>query len=151
MQEVSGGCYCGNIRLNAALSRDLASYNPRACDCDFCLKHAAAYVSDPLGSLHIEIRNELEVNRFRQGSTTAEMLVCRTCGVLVGALYRESNRLFGTLNAKALDSRPLFGPEKSVSPKLLSGDQKVQRWRELWFLAVVVDAQSKVSRAIPRP
>jgi hypothetical protein len=82
------------------------------------------------------------VNRFRQGSNTAEMLLCRTCGVLVGALYRESSRLFGTLNAKALGSGVSFGPEKSVSPKLLSADQKVQRWRDLWFSDVLLDAQS---------
>jgi len=143
MQEVSGGCYCGNIRIQAAFSQDLPSYNPRACDCDFCRKHAAAYVSDPLGSLRIEIRNDLEVNRFRQGSNTAEMLLCRTCGVLVGALYRESNRLFGTLNANALDSRASFGPEQSVSPQLLSADQKVQRWRDIWFSELLLEAQSE--------
>ena len=143
MQEVNGGCYCGNIRIQASFSRDLASYNPRACDCDFCLKHAAAYVSDPLGRLRMEIRHELEVNRFRQGSNTAEMLLCRTCGVLVGALYREPNRLFGTLNAKALDARGSFGPEKTVSPKLLPTDQKVQRWCDLWFPDVLLDAPSE--------
>jgi hypothetical protein len=138
VHEVCGGCYCGNIRIQASFSRDLAGYNPRACDCDFCRKHVAAYVSDSSGSLRIEIRHEPEVNRFRQGSNTAEMLLCRTCGVLVGALYRESNRLFGTLNAKALDSTSSFGPEQSVSPKVLSPDQKVQRWRDIWFPDVLL-------------
>jgi hypothetical protein len=88
--------------------------------------------------LRIQIGNEFEVNRFRQGSNTAEMLLCRTCGVLVGALYREAHRLFGTLNVKALESRPSFGPEQGVSPKLLSPDQKVRRWRELWFPDVLL-------------
>lgn len=138
MPETHGGCYCGNIRSQASFSRELASYNPRACDCDFCRKHAAAYVSDPKGSLRLQIGNELEVNRFRQGSNTAEMLLCRTCGVLVGALYRESNRLFGAPNAKALDPRLSFGPEQGVSPKLLSPDQKVQRWRDIWFPDVIL-------------
>jgi len=131
MPETSGGCYCGNIRVIASFSQGLPAFNPRACDCDFCRKHVAAYVSDPLGSLHIQVRNELEANRFRQGSNTAEMLLCRTCGVMVGALYRESDRLFGTLNVKALNSS--FGPEQGVSPKLLSPDQKVRRWRDIWF------------------
>jgi hypothetical protein len=143
MTKVSGGCYCGNIRIQAHFSQDLATYNPRACDCDFCLKHAAAYVSDPAGSLRIEIRSDFEVNRFRQGSNTAEMLLCRICGVMVGALYRESNRLFGTLNAKALDTRLLFGSEESVSPKLLSAEQKAQRWRDIWFPEVLLEARSE--------
>jgi hypothetical protein len=140
MPETRGGCYCGNIRVTASFSQYLSAYEPRACDCDFCRKHAAAYASDPKGSLRIEIGNDLEVNRFRQGSNTAEMLLCRTCGVLVGALYRESDRLFATINVKALDSRASFGQEQPVSPKSLSADRKVLRWRELWF----PDAQVKI-------
>jgi hypothetical protein len=140
MADVSGRCYCGNIRLTVSLSRDLTTYHPRACDCDFCRKHGAAYVSDPQGSLHIRITDERQVNRFRQGSNTAEMLICRTCGVLVGAVYRESDRLFGTLNAQALDCRASFAAEQSVSPKSLSADQKVQRWRDIWFPDVRVSA-----------
>ncbi len=133
MADVGGGCYCGNIRLDVSLSRDLSAYDPRACDCDFCQKHGAAYVSDARGSLRIWVRNELGVNRYRQGSNTAEMLLCRICGVLVGALYREGDRLFGTINVKALDARASFGAEQSVSPKSLSADEKTHRWREIWF------------------
>ena len=96
-------------------------------------------MSDPSGSLTLQIRNELEVNRFRQGSNTAEMLLCRACGVLVAAVYRDSHRLFGTLNVKALDSS--FGPQQDVSPKLLTPDQKVRRWRELWFPDVLVNVE----------
>ena len=138
MPEIHGGCYCGNIRLDGALSRELSEYSPRACDCDFCQKHGSAYVSDPRGTLRIRVGNESELNRFRQGSNTAEMLVCRTCGVLVGALYRDGNRLFGTLNARALDCRASFGADKTVSPKSLSADLKVQRWRDIWFADVSV-------------
>lgn len=141
MPETRGACYCGNIRIIASFSESLAALNPRACDCDFCKKHGAAYVSDPKGSLALQIGNDLEVIRFRQGSNTAEMLLCRTCGVLVGALYRESRRLFGTLNVKALDSRLSFGPEQGVSPKLLSPDQKVRRWRDVWFPNVLLDIE----------
>ncbi len=139
MPQISGGCYCGNIRVQASFSNYLSTYDSRACDCDFCGKHAAAYVSDPSGSLALHIRDEHEINWFRQGSNTAEMLLCRTCGVLVGAVYRDSDRLFGTLNVKAMDSRASFGPEEPVSPKSLSADQKVQRWRELWFADVLLD------------
>jgi hypothetical protein len=141
MPEVSGGCYCGNIRLSVSLSREVAAYNPRACDCDFCQKHGAAYVSDPRGTLSILIRDAGQVSRFRQGSNTAEMLLCRQCGVLVGALYQETDRLFGTLNAKVLDCRASFGAEQTVSPKSLAADQKVQRWRDIWFPDVRVTAE----------
>jgi hypothetical protein len=138
MPQINGGCYCGNIRLDVSLSRELSEYSPRACDCDFCQKHGSAYVSDPRGSLRIRIANGDEVNHFRQGSNTAQMLLCRSCGILVGALYRDGDRLFGTVNVRALDSRASFGMEKGVSPKSLSADVKTQRWRDLWFADVSV-------------
>jgi hypothetical protein len=138
MSNVSGGCYCGNIRLIVSLSRDVSAYNPRACDCDFCQKHGSAYVSDSRGALSIQIRESGQVTRFRQGSNTAEMLLCRQCGVLVGALYQEADRVFGTVNAKALDCRSSFGPEQPVSPKSLPADQKAQRWRDIWFPDVTI-------------
>jgi hypothetical protein len=138
--QASGGCYCGNIRIDVSFSKDLSTYGPRACDCDFCRKHAAAYVSDPRGALRLRIGNPHEVSRFRQGSNTAEMLLCRTCGVFVGALYSESDRLYGTLNVRVLNCAASFGTEQSVSPKVLSADQKTQRWRDIWFRDVTIDA-----------
>ena len=139
MPDVSGGCYCGNIRLSVAFSRELSAYTPRACDCDFCRKHGAAYVSDPSGSLRIRVADERELSRFRQWSDTAQMLLCRKCGVLVGAVYQEADELFGTVNAQSLESRASFGTQQSVSPKVLSAGQKVLRWREIWFPKVVLE------------
>ena len=133
MPETRGGCYCGNIRIIASFSESVAALNPRACDCDFCQKHGAAYVSDPRGSLEIRIGDEREVSRFQQGSEIAQMLLCRRCGVLVAALYRDGDRLFGTLNVKALDCRADFGANVPASPKLLAADEKTKRWQALWF------------------
>ena len=133
MEHLNGKCYCGNIRLTVTLSRAPSAVNPRACDCDFCQKHGAAYVSDPRGSLDIRIKDEHEVSRFQQGSELAEMLLCRKCGVLVAALFRDADRLFGTLNVKALDCRADFGAPAPVSPKSLAPGEKTKRWRQLWY------------------
>src|SRR5580698_7622194 len=99
--QVDGGCHCRNIILRIELADTPGSYMPRACDCDFCRKHGAAYVSDPRGSLLIEIADEREVAMYRQGSQLAEMLVCRICGVLVGACYRSEGHVYATVNVKA--------------------------------------------------
>jgi hypothetical protein len=58
---VDGGCHCRNIILRIELPNSPGSYNPRACDCDFCGKHAASYVSDAHGSLLVEIAVQREV------------------------------------------------------------------------------------------
>lgn len=135
---VSGGCHCGNIRVDLELTTEPSSRHPRACDCDFCRKHGAAYVSDPQGSLRLKIDDRSRTNAYRQGSDLAEMLLCTRCGVLVGALYRSAGRIYATLNVRVLEGAS-FGAEQTVSPKKLGADDKISRWRELWFSDVKVE------------
>ena len=138
MHKVSGSCHCGNIRVELELARPPDSYQPRACDCDFCCKHAAAYVSDPQGALLIRIRDAQHAGHYRQGSGLAELLLCRNCGVLVGALYREGQQLYGVVNVRVIDKRAAFGREQTVSPRSLSAVEKVKRWHDIWFADVRV-------------
>ena len=138
MHRLSGGCHCGNIRIELALTRSAGSYNPRACDCDFCRRHRAAYVSDPQGSLVIRIRKEAETSRYAQGSGQAELLLCRNCGVLVSPLFSHGGRIYGTVNVNAVEGNAAFGARQPVSPQTLSPEDKAQRWKTLWFSDVTV-------------
>ena len=143
MYRVSGGCHCGNILVDLEFVRATDTYNPRACDCDFCRKHCASYVSDAQGSLLIRIKDERQSGKYHQGSGIAECLFCTTCGVLVGALYRDDARLYAAVNVKVVDGRTKFGAEQPVSPKTLSDSEKVKRWQDIWFSnvrIVTVDA-----------
>jgi hypothetical protein len=133
MHPVTGGCYCGNVLVELQLSKEPQHYNPRACDCGFCRKHGAAYLSDPRGSLQIRIQDPRQSATYRQGNELAEMLLCTRCGVLVGALYREDGQVYATVNAKAVEGAQPFGSEQAVSPKQLPGEEKVSRWKKLWF------------------
>src|SRR5690242_281873 len=98
MTRLTGGCHCGNIRLEIDLIRTPGAYSPRACDCDFCRKHGASYVSDPDGSLTVRVQEEGRLVRYRQGSGTAVCLVCANCGVVVGVVYDEAGKTFGAIN-----------------------------------------------------
>jgi len=115
-----------------------ASYNPRACDCDFCLKHAASYVSDPGGKLIIMVENEANLSRCRQGSGIADFLVCKICGVLVGVCHGEHERLYAAINSKTVENAADFGPETAASPKTLNDQDRVQRWKNSWFSNVSI-------------
>jgi hypothetical protein len=138
VHALSGGCHCGSVRVEAQLTRPLDSYHPRACDCDFCRKHAAAWISDRDGRVRIcTVRGDQGVT-YRQGSGQAELLLCGNCGVLVAAVYRRGERLFAVVNARAIDGRAGFGSEQPVSPKTLSGDQKAERWQDIWFRNVTI-------------
>ena len=88
MAIVTGACGCGNIQVLLEFTREPSSYSPRVCDCDFCRARGAAYVSDPAGYLSMDIDRPSDVQRLRQGSGTAEFLVCR-CEDLVAVLYRH--------------------------------------------------------------
>jgi hypothetical protein len=138
MHNVNGGCHCGNIIMRIELASAPGGYNPRVCDCDFCRKHGATYVSDAQGSLLIQIADEREVGLYRQGSGVAECLVCRICGVLVGACYRSEGQVYATMNVRAVDAGTTFGAQQTVSPRLLSDSDKQRRWKDLWFSAVTL-------------
>ncbi|KYG60576.1 hypothetical protein AZI85_11240 [Bdellovibrio bacteriovorus] len=136
MNMLQGSCHCKNIQLEAGMTASPETIQPRACDCDFCVKHHAAYVSDPQGSLKIKFRNEALVGFYKQGSETAEFLFCKNCGILTAVIHKASTGIYGAVNSRVLEAN--FADELSVSPKKLSKDVKTQRWQEVWFPNVLV-------------
>ena len=135
LPRLGGGCHCGNIAVSVKLSCAPPACRPRACDCAFCRQHGAAWVSDPRGSLEIVIRDARDAGRYAQGAGIAEMLLCRRCGVLVAALW-QGDTLHGVVNASVLAAREEFAPVQAVSPRQLSAEEKVRRWRQIWFADV---------------
>ena len=133
MHKLEGGCHCGNIHIEVELTRVPEEYHPRACDCDFCTKHAAAYVSDPQGSLGIRIEDTDKTACYKQGSGQAEFLLCTECGTLIGVTFTEAGHLYGAVNAHIFDGGVPFGAEQAVSPKTLSAGEKAKRWQDVWF------------------
>jgi len=133
MHKLAGACHCGNIHISIALAQPPASYAPRTCDCDFCRKHGASYLSDPHGSLQLDVRDTAFMGKYRHGSQMADFLFCSRCGVLIGVLYQDGKRMYGTVNCAALHQAEALGAPRTVSPKLLASSEKTARWTALWF------------------
>jgi len=131
--SLRGGCHCGAIRVELELPRAPATYTPRACDCSFCRKHGAAYVSDPAGRLHIAVRDAAALGRYRQGNALAEFLFCKTCGLLVAVAYADDACLYATVNSRVIEGDPGFPEATPVSPQTLGANDKVARWKAVWF------------------
>lgn len=126
-----GGCHCGATRWTLETSQALDAFAPRACDCDFCTRHRAAWVSDPLGRLRIAANGS--VRRYRQGSVQADFLFCRTCGVLVAVTCTgEDGAPRGAVNGNSFDLRDRLGAEVVASPQKLEPGAKLARWTQLW-------------------
>jgi len=129
----AGGCHCGALRWEFEGDQDLSALVPRACDCDFCMRHRAAWVSDPDGRLRIRAADPA-LQRYRQGSGQAEFLLCRICGVLVAVIARaDDGRLLGAANRNAFDAPVRFGDEAVVSPRVLAPEAKLARWTQVWM------------------
>jgi hypothetical protein len=143
---LDGGCYCGNIKLKMFLPQVPSSYTARGCDCGFCLKQGASYISDPAGKLEIHVKDTSVLGRFRQDSSdNAEFLHCKRCAVLIGAIHQcpEDEKIIASVNRLAIEkAESLFPNVSSVSPRLLTKDQKVARWKEKWFQDVQIIFQS---------
>ena len=135
-QPFSASCPCGNLSVRGEFSRPANEYTPRACDCEFCRKHGATYVSDPEGALAIHCRSSADTLRYRQGSGTAEFLLCRRCGVLAGVLWSDEGKSYAALNARILDNPATLGAAQPASPRQLPLDERKDRWRRLWFADV---------------
>jgi len=126
-----GGCHCGQLRIEFSTGIDPAHFTPRECDCSFCQKHGAAYISDPAGRLSVSF-NQGTLRKYRQGSNTAEFLVCGQCGVLVAVTYERNSRIYGAVNVGCLNGHTGLGNSVPASPQMLSPDEKVSRWLNLW-------------------
>jgi hypothetical protein len=136
--KYTGNCHCENITFELAVSQKLNLYDPRACDCNFCTKHHASYISDKNGKLAISVKKKHKVNRYQHGDRIADFLICQICGVLVGVCYKTQENLYATINICTLESDINFNQNLVVSPKKLSRNEKTQRWKDLWFANVVL-------------
>src|SRR4051812_18450921 len=84
--EHLGGCHCGTLRVQLRLTKPPAEMPIRSCACSFCRAHGTRTVSDPAGQADVWASDWSLVERYRFGSLTADYLLCRRCGVYVGAV-----------------------------------------------------------------
>jgi hypothetical protein len=136
---LQGSCHCGRLRIEFSTDQDPADFAPRACDCSFCRKHGAAYVSDPAGRLSVSAREGV-LRKYLQGSNTAEFLLCGQCGVLVAVTFGHDDRVYGAVNVGCLDGKTGFRAPVPASPQMLGAEEKVSRWLELWIPDVELNA-----------
>ena len=103
-----GGCHCGNMRIVVEFGTAPSQTPLRACQCSFCRTHGVRSASDPGGSFKVWAQDWAEVTRYRFGTRTAEVLLCRKCGVFIGAVTETPSGLLGVVNVNALADQSLF-------------------------------------------
>jgi hypothetical protein len=102
-----GSCHCGAIGFAYRTQQAPLAWDVRACQCSFCRAHSAQTTSDPSGSLQFREHRTGLLQRYRFGMRITDFLLCRSCGVYIGAEIETKAGRFGIINVHAL--RPVPG------------------------------------------
>lgn len=106
MHAYQGSCHCGAIGFEYRTDLPPKRWSVRACQCTFCRAHDALSTSDHDGELDFYTRDPDFLQRYRFGLGTADFLLCRNCGIYVGAAIESRNGRFGIINTHALVETP---------------------------------------------
>jgi len=128
-----GSCHCGAIGFTYRAARDPSRWNVRACQCGFCRAHRVLSTSDPESSIEFNAARPALLNRYRFGARTADFMICRECGVYVGALIETERGSFGIINVNALQPMPAGLPDPvPMEYGAESRDERITRRELRW-------------------
>lgn len=102
----TGRCHCGAIGFSYETRLPPREWSVRACQCAFCRAHGSLTTSDPAGSLAFHANDPEQLSAYRFALRITDFLVCRTCGVYIGAVTTVANSRYGIINVNALEPRP---------------------------------------------
>lgn len=127
----AGSCKCGAVRVTVVAEEKTRFIHPRICDCDYCKCNQSAVISHP--SMVIEVMSQLKYLKIENnGDALANFYRCPECNTLIVVACEISGRLRGAVNADILDCADSLGESVNVSPKRLMGEEKLERWGNLW-------------------
>ena len=98
MTDYLARCHCGALTARYQTAKSPAEWPIRACQCSFCRAHGALSTSDPAGMLQFSCSSPDLLQRYRFGTGSADFLICRACGVYLGAQTTRDGHRFGVLN-----------------------------------------------------
>ena len=95
--------------------------------------HDALSTSDPDGRLAFFCHDAVSLERYRFALKTADFLLCRNCGVYVGAVIEAGNSRYGIINTRALSEAP---PDMAEVAAIHYDDEdtdgRIDRRKERW-------------------
>ncbi len=129
----TGRCHCGAIGYRYTCSTPPADWAIRACQCRFCRAHDALSTSDPAATIGFETIEPGQLQRYRFGLKTADFLLCRHCGVYIGAIIETPKGRFGIINTHALiDPQPAMARPEPITYDGEDSDGRVARREQRW-------------------
>ena len=131
--DYSGSCHCGAIGFTYRTAIRPGRWSIRACQCSFCRAHDAMSTSDPDGELAFTAKRADMLQKYRFGLGTADFLLCRNCGIYIGAAINSPNGCFGIINTHALiEAPPQIADPLTISYDSENTEGRVSRRGERW-------------------
>ena len=129
----SGECHCGALAWAYTTSVEPSAWPVRSCQCSFCRRHSARCTSDPAGTLRFSHRKLDHLVRYRFALETTDFLLCRACGVYLGAIIATQRGCFGIVNLNALaEAPPDLPPATPVRYDDEAKSDRVDRRERVW-------------------
>ena len=138
MNELNGGCHCGNVDFTLITDKDPDGFVPRRCSCSMCMKHGASYISDPEAQLTLRYRDGSKLSLYRFGHGTSQWMICSRCGVLVAVLCEIEGRLRAVVRVQSIKEHPFPRPEVATNFETESIEGRLQRRARTWIGTVTV-------------
>jgi hypothetical protein len=130
---LQGSCHCGALGFSFETSLPVTQWSVRACQCGFCRAHDAMTTSDPGGRLTFQVNEANALQRYRFGLKTADFLLCRRCGVYLGAQIQTARGAFGIINTRALTPVPQGLPAAAAADHgAESASERIERRERRW-------------------
>ena len=131
--QYEGSCHCGAIGYTFHTRIAPRQWTLRACQCSFCRVHVALSASDPAGAIEFHERETAALERYRFGLRTADFLLCRKCGVYIGALIETPRGRYGIVNVHALRPAPAgLGAPAVMDYGAEDSGQRISRREQHW-------------------
>ncbi len=107
----------------------LSELTPRICDCEYCKQYPSTVISHP--RLRVKFKGgDVEVRT--NGARLANFNYCTKCKILLAVTSIIDAQVLGAVNSELFRDVSIFGAPKRIQPYLLSDEQKIERWGQLW-------------------
>ncbi len=152
IHEITGRCHCGNIEYTFFSPIPKIELPIRTCDCSFCTRQGACYISHPKGRLQVQIKDQTQVKPYRFGTDTADAMLCTICGVYPLIAAELDGQTYAVLNANSING--LHIDHATIPPALhlenFSVEERIERWKKFWIGQVEISctAESKTGEIV---
>lgn len=127
----TGSCSCEQVKLSVIADVVEGELKPRICDCDYCLRNPSSVISHP--TMVVRFNKKIEnLSSEQNGDRLANFYRCPNCNSFLFVAAVIDGVVRGAVNSALLACEQPFGEYFPISPKMLSAEEKIERWNTLW-------------------